>query len=321
MLDNISRYSQEDIELLLVNELGEKYRKYRECWKSIDYNTAIPFPLHIDFELNDKCNQSCTMCPRNAKTHRHGNYRLNTGTILDLEKYKEVIDEGSSKGLMSINLGAFAEPLINKNVFAMVRYAHSRGIVDSRVITNGLLLDKYTDEIFDSGLVNLFCSVDAYSEEQYRRIRGNGFQKVISNILSCIEEKKRRKVQLPIIRVSFVEMNTNSHERALFLEYWKDKVDYIDIQVFDDFDVDVDKPCDRSVRKKWSCKSPWARVSVLSDGEILPCCNFFGKNIPIGHIKEGTIEEAWNSSEMKRVREGILNDKLNNCAVCQRVGK
>ena len=70
--------------------------------------------------------------------------------------------------------GAFAEPLIHNRVFDMVAYAHKNGIIDSRIITNGLLLNKYFDQIFDSGLVNLFVSIDAFSEDKYREIRGFG---------------------------------------------------------------------------------------------------------------------------------------------------
>lgn len=318
--NNISRYSEKDIEKILSEKLGEKYSRYREKWNSIDYDNIPSFPVHIDFELIDKCNQRCVMCPRNQKEHPNINYKLNKGSVLDFAKFKEIIDEGVKKGLQSVNLGAFAEPLINKNVFEMVSYAHENGIIDSRLITNGLLVDQYTEDIFESGLVNLFFSIDAFSEERYRAIRGKGFEKVVNNITSIIEEKKKRESMLPIVRVSFLDMNINRKEKEEFIEFWKDKADYIDIQIFDNFNVDISKPFDRIKKKKWSCKSPTARVAVLANGNILPCCNFFGLHIPIGDVYKQSIEEAWKSKEMQKVRIGIMEDNLDNCSICQRAG-
>ena len=221
---------------------------------------------------------------------------------------------------MSINLGAFAEPLLYQRVFKMIKYAHEKGIIDSRLITNGLLINEYIDEIFDCGLVNLYVSLDAFREDTYFNIRGKGFNIVKSNILNVIEEKKRRNVILPIIRVSFLDMEINREERDNFIEFWRDKADHIDIQVFDDFNIDLSEKIDKLKKKKWSCAAPFKRVSVMSDGKILPCCNYFGLNVPIGNIHKQTVAEAWNSKEMTAVREGVRFDTLNNCLICQRVG-
>lgn len=320
MFDNISRYTEKDIENILGDELGPGYISYREEWNKSGLDNVPSFPIHIDFEINDKCNQKCVMCPRNAKSHSSINYELNTGFVLNFKNYKKIIDEGVDKGLMSVNLGAFAEPLLHKDVFKMVAYAHEKGVIESRVITNGLLLNRFTEESFESGLVNLFVSLDAFSEETYKEIRGHGFDVVKKNLLGFFQEKLDRKSMLPITRVSFIDMNGNGEEKKKFIDFWRGKADIVDIQIFDNFDIDIRRPFDKSIKKKWECRSPWARICILANGDVLPCCNFFGRNIPIGNIRNDTIEEAWKSQAMKKVREGILNDSLDNCSVCQRAG-
>ncbi len=202
----------------------------------------------------------------------------------------------------------------------MIKYAKDKGIVDTRVITNGLLLEKNIDNIFDSGLVNLFVSIDAFSEENYSKIRGVGFNKVTNALENLLKERIKRKSVLPIIRVSFVDMEKNREEKEDFIKYWKNKVDFIDIQIFDDYNIDINKEFDLSIKKKWDCFSPLARLSVLSNGDILPCCNFFGRNIPIDNINNNTIKAIWNGSNLKKIRNGIKNDTLRNCSICQRVG-
>lgn len=320
MYDNINRLTEMDVEKILAEELGEKYTKYRKMWKSVTRDDFPKFPLHIDFEMNDLCNQSCVMCPRNESLHPKVNYTVNTKAIIKIETFKKIIDEGSQKGLQSINLGAFAEPLIHKEVFDMVRYAHEKGIIDTRLISNGLLLRKYKEEIFDSKLRNLFISLDAFSKDKYEQIRGHGYEQIRENLIDFVEERNRRGSRLPIVRVSFVDMEINRDEKEDFINFWRDKVDMIDIQVYDDFNVDINAPFNLESKKKWDCFSPWARVAVLANGNILPCCSFFGINIPIGNVKDMTIEEAWNSKKMKEIRYGVLNDNNRNCSVCQRVG-
>ena len=120
MQGNINRLSEKDIHFLLEEHIGEKYTLYRSMWNSTTVDDIPKYPIHIDFELNDKCNQSCVMCPRNAKTHPEINYVLGANTSLPFQMFKSVIDDGAPKGLMSINLGAFAELLLHKDCFEMI---------------------------------------------------------------------------------------------------------------------------------------------------------------------------------------------------------
>jgi radical SAM protein with 4Fe4S-binding SPASM domain len=163
--------------------------------------------------------------------------------------------------------------------------------------------------------------MDAHTEETYKSIRGKGFETVKSNLLAFLEEKRKRNVQLPIVRVSFVDMSVNNREKDAFITFWRERVDIVDIQVFDNFNHDTLQQIDRQKAKKWDCLASWSRVAVLATGDILPCCNFFGRNIPIGNIRDSSITDAWNSEGMQLVREGIMTDSLNNCSVCQRIGE
>lgn len=321
MFDNITRYTEKDVEQLLSQKLGKAYVEYRKKWKEASPENVPSFPVHIDFELIDQCNQRCVMCPRNQSTHGKISYPVNTGIKLSFIDFKRIVDEGVRQGLSSVNLGAFGEPLLHEDVFEMVRYTHRSGVVDSRVITNGLFLHKFTDHIFESGLVHLFVSIDAACEETYRKIRGDGFKKAEENLNAIIKEKKGRGAFLPIIRVSFVDMPENEKEKETFIEKWRESVDLIDIQIYDDFGFDLDSCLDCSIKKKWECRSPWQRLAVLADGTILPCCNFYGRNLLLGNIRELTIKQAWDSESLREIRQGILADNRKICGVCQRAGK
>ena len=112
-------------------------------------------------------------------------------------------------------------------------------------------------------------------------------------------------------------MEVNSHEKEDFVQYWSEIVNHVDVQNWSDFTRNAD-PEELLKPKKFECRSPWQRVSILANGHILPCCDFNGRNIPIGNIAKNTLEDAWNSGSMAQVREKITLDNSPNCSSCQR---
>lgn len=306
------RITAQDLDEVLGNHLGERFRLYRRAWHAAGRDNVPAFPVHLDLELIDFCNQRCSFCPRNSDTHPDLPYPLNTRQELDAARLERIYDEAGRNGLYSINI-AFGEPLIYKGVFEVVRRFHQAGVVDSRLVTNGLLLNRFIDEVFASGLVNLYVSIDAFSAETYGKLRGKGYERVVENMNLLLDEKRKRGSLLPITRVSFVETETNRHELAAFRTYWENRVDLLDIQFFQDFNnFKTGKGS-----KKWRCIDPFRRVSITADGNILPCCTFYGKMLPIGNIGRDTIRSAWASERMAKVRRDLMNESSRICRACQ----
>lgn len=298
-----------------VRRFGKRYLDYRDAWEGTSRSSLAQFPTHLDFELGDLCNQACIMCPRNSTTHKNTEYDLNTKQRLSLEIFNKVIQEAADHKLASINLGAFAEPLIHSDMLRFVSLASQAGVIDIRVITNGILLARYADKILDSAITNLFISVDASTAATYEKIRGNGFQDVIDSIEYFIKERNRAHLRFPFVRVSFVEMNINRHEKADFLEQWSGIADFVDIQPGEDLSHKPDLK--QGVKKRFSCVAPWQRMSILANGDVLPCCNFYGRYLPIGNVLKQSLIEIWNSTEMSKVRSDLVSDLSPACSTCQ----
>jgi len=317
----VSRISstEDSLDFKISKIIGNDYQSYRNEWDmSFDSSVAVRnSPIHLDIEMQDFCNQSCVMCPRDSSGHQDLPYLLDTKKVADLEKIQALIIKAQKEGLRSINFGAFSEPLISKNLWSLIEFAHNHGIIDSRVITNGLLLDRYFEKVFSSGLVNLYVSIDAFTEFTYEKIRGKGFNKVIKNLNQIIKIKKDKGYSLPIIRVSFVEMDQNRHEKDSFVNYWIKHVDHVDVQTWSDYKKTVNAQ-ELNNEKVFNCRSPWQRLAVTASGEILPCCDFNGRNLVLGNINEVTLNEAWKSKKMIKIREDLINGKSPTCESCQR---
>ena len=310
---------EQALDKVLADRLGLAYTEYRTKWNGSDRSSKHSYPIHLDFELNDSCNQSCVMCPRNTTTHTETGYELGTKKKLSINTFTRIMQESSRYNLKSINLGAYAEPLTHKDFFQFTKIASEFGIIDIRMITNGILLtQQVSDEILKSSVTNIFISIDAATKETYSNIRGSGFEKVLSNVDYLLKKRTELSSKIPFIRVSFVNMINNTMELSNFLSYWHGKVDFIDVQPGEDLSENPNVERNYSDRKKrFKCISPWQRLSILANGDIIPCCSFYGRYIPIGNIEHTSLHKAWTSVEMEKVRKSLLSETSSVCETCQ----
>jgi len=66
---------------------------------------------------------------------------------------------------------------------------------------------------------------------------------------------------------------------------------------------------------KYYCQNVFQQLHVVVSGEVRPCCFWTGPIL--GHIREKTVDELWNSSTMQGVRSSILQGNLpKDCKTC-----
>lgn len=311
----------------------EKFDEYRNLWKqTYDLKNVPSYPIQLDFELNYSCNFRCPMCTWSAESTE------GTGkeTWFDFDVYKEVIDDGVAKGLKVVRLNYINEPLIRADLFKFITYARQAGILDVYFSTNGsLLTPKISKKLIESGLTRLQVSLDAASEETYKHIRISNYtlEKIVKNIETFKDIRDNEyKSELPTLRVNFVKTETNRHEFNQFVDFWRERSDAIGVQDL----VNIMKPTinnSKSGHSDFKCTQPFKHLVIRYNGHILPCCTFFGAELPIARLKTNknvefsrkknlalessplkeakdeasllirTIEDAWNSAEINFLRQ------------------
>ena len=56
---------------------------------------------------------------------------------------------------------------------------------------------------------------------------------------------------------------------------------------------------------------------MWSNGDVTPCCTFFGKALVIGDARAQSLKEIWDGPEMAEIRTQLLTGKLNKvCHAC-----
>ena len=295
---------------VMTRRWGERYLAYRELLRRASNYEVVPdHPIHIDFDLKDTCNLACINCSEN--------YRQWSGTTLNVERlatdplFKE-------RKLMSATLGNGTEPfLVPDVVFTLVEFLRAHDVIEIWFHTNGQLL---TDEIID-GLIEhevswVGISMDALTEDTYRKMRGKGFRKMWTNAHRVLERRKQLRSPFPLVRVTATVSLENMHELPDFFEYWKERVEMVEFQTFAAI-TPIGKPVVPHVAQSrhfehltgLSCSQPYWRLAVSAQGDVSPCCMSYGflPELTVGNIFDGgmTLREVWESKKIQAIREDL----------------
>lgn len=72
----------------------------------------------------------------------------------------------------------------------------------------------------------------------------------------------------------------------------------------------------RLKNSKTFCMMPWVHMHAFADGRVYPCC-FGDYHLPMGNLRENTMEEVWNNEKYRELRRNMLNEKPSSvCKKC-----
>jgi MoaA/NifB/PqqE/SkfB family radical SAM enzyme len=206
--------------LRLLFRLGNYYFAYSRMSSKKD--SVRGYPSHLFIDVTNICNLKCPLCPTGmgAPGRPKG--------MMPLAMFKRVIDE-MGKYLISVDLFNWGEPLLNKEIYEMVAYAHKHHIVTSISTNLNYLPGNSAERLITSGLDILILSIDGASQEVYEKYRvGGNFSKVIDNITAFVKKKRQLGVDHPYIYWQFLVMKHNEHEietaREMAAELGVDKI-------------------------------------------------------------------------------------------------
>jgi len=76
-------------------------------------------------------------------------------------------------------------------------------------------------------------------------------------------------------------------------------------------------PIVKEVQTKTLCAIPWMHLNFEPNGKVVPCCLTSHHNVFAGDLNTHSIEEIWNSDNMKNLRKQMINgERPNICDTC-----
>lgn len=273
------------------------------------------FPTVLCIEPTSICNLRCTMCFQSDENFSKNKEMQGN---MSLEMFKKIIDEGKNYGLSSIVLASRGEPMLNKNIFEMIRYAKENGVIDIKMNTNATLMnEKKCRKLLESGLDNLVFSVDSPNKEEFERIRrGANFDKIINNIKTFnrirSEEFPNSKLRT---RISMVVLD-EKQDINFAEKFWGNLVDEFAFRnvinrlyIYDKENLKTTRPCSLL----------WERLYIWFDGKISLCDEDYMSNLSPGiYPEDGTIHDIWTGDYLNSIREKHLNSRKNDLHPCDK---
>jgi len=295
--------------------------------------SKLVYPF-LKIEPTNRCNLSCRLCPvNNAMKRERGD--------LKFSQFKLVFN--SVRGyIKKINLWNFGEPLLNVDIFKIVKYASSFG-AKTTISTNSTILSKdIRDEILSSGLFRLIVCIDgadAQTHESYRI--GSNFDQIIESIKSLCNQRRKINHSTPIISVQ--TLVTKATEKQVDELIKLCRFLGVDEISFKDISLGSWQPLSEKIRissewlpenskltryywrggvlkiKRRGSVCSWSESNgvVLCNGDLTTCCyDYDGENVFANVLKKDYLQ-ILESPLMKEIRTKIRKRRFDLCSRCQ----
>jgi MoaA/NifB/PqqE/SkfB family radical SAM enzyme len=210
MIRHVRPFQDVSVYELERKKMTNKCRNVQEFLSGRSRLVSLPTRLRVDIESR------CNMLPRCAycewewvkEMEDHDFLREPLTAFEELGHFFECAEEVASF--------SHGEPLLNPNLEAILEKIAGIG-ARFDITTNGHLLDRTTRNMLLGKNVFVNISIDAATDETYRRFRHGSLDRVMENI-RALSEAKRDHDNLPHIFVSFIAMRSNLAEFESFLD-------------------------------------------------------------------------------------------------------
>ncbi len=294
------------------------------------------YPRRLVVELTNRCNLNCIMCGRTGRHFKHTNFNR--------EWFKKI--EPALVHTEEIVLHGWGEPLLYPGFSDLLAYLNEFPI-RKYFCTNGMLLDKYKDDIFKHHVDILAISMDGAEEETNDFIREGGKQsKILANIKAIIDYKKEHNLDYPHMNFVFTGMKSNIEELPGMVELAASvgipEVKMVYLTAFDEEmaklslfnQQDLVKKNFQEAEEKANalgimlklpfvqgedpsgdlehkqCFFPFRDLFIGSDGYVRPCMSNTQRLLSIEEA--GSFDDIWNHPNMIDLRKNLTEE----CGSC-----
>lgn len=151
---------------------------------------------YMRISITDRCNLRCRYCMP------HGIKKKPMDEILTFDEILMAVKAAAELGITYIKITG-GEPLVRLNCCALIRAIKAvDGIKRVTITTNGVLLDKYLDELADAGIDGINISLDTLDSKEYAEITGRD---ELPNVLSAMKRAVKYQIPVKINAVSLSE--------------------------------------------------------------------------------------------------------------------
>ncbi|MDQ7825406.1 MAG: SPASM domain-containing protein [Candidatus Eremiobacteraeota bacterium] len=269
---------------LLERQVRKEDRKYRKAIRDkIDSILAVePFPLFdsVELETLNRCNNTCSFCPVNARDDRREYRLMDEGLFRGIIGQLQGLDYRGALALYSNN-----EPLLDKRILEFHRAARA-ALPKARInlCTNGILLTR--DSFLELAELLDELIIDNY-DDRLSLIRP------LVEIQQLIEgtPELQQKVKIFIRRKNAIRKTRGGEARNR-------------------------RRLTSALRS--SCALPFTQLVIRPDGKVSLCCQDALGKVTLGDASKDALEAIWRGEAYRVARTALLEGRsaLELCSQC-----
>jgi radical SAM protein with 4Fe4S-binding SPASM domain len=287
-------------------------------------------PILVTIEPSNICDQRCPICETGAGVLRRKK------SLMTFEEFTSIVDQFDSN-LDQMFFYGMGEPFLNKDAYAMIRYAADKGIWVSSC-TNGNSVDP--EKLVASGIGEINFQIAGMTQESHSRYRvGGNLKKALDTLVEAIRVRNRSapatRDRMKIL-AGFILMKHNEHEVDEFIEFCNaNGVDQYNIigtclRTVDQWETYM--PTDRnywiysedeyrqgrlvpSKRPDNYCGWIYSSVTIHVNGDVVPCCRDVQGDYCLGNVLKENLYDIWSNKKSCAIRKSV-STRSNSFPLC-----
>jgi len=169
-------------------------------------------PIIISTFITYKCNFNCDMCLTHSKKFSNP-FGQKPTRDMDFELFKQILNR--YKNALTVNLIGNGEPLLHKDFFRMIEYASTVMKMNVCSSSNGILVEKYIEEILTSPLKHLNISINGHNSQEFNRMTGMPPELFINICEGIAELTRQKKAKCSKLRIAATIILDQQNYRSL----------------------------------------------------------------------------------------------------------
>lgn len=299
-------------------------RDFKRC--KLEEVIPLDTPFSIFIEPTNLCNFQCEFCPTGDKALLK-KFNRPSGTM-DYDLYCKIIDDISlfNSKIKKINFYLNGEPLLNKNLSKMIKYAKEKDVAEHyRIRTNGSLLNKENImELVNSGVDMIGISVDGVSaEDYYEKCKVKlDYKEFVENIKYLYNNKNDINLYIKTI-----DYGQGTEKLNKFKNEFGEYCDELGIEQLEGWSMSEEKDFtlgqkpslsinNEPLIKKEVCPQPFYNLAINFDGTVTVCCCDWSYSTIVGDLKKESILEIWNGENLYNFRRMHLEGRRKENRAC-----
>lgn len=292
----------------------QAYLAYFFKTKELNY-----FPVLISIEPTNQCNFKCKFCNQSSPNH----FDERGAGMIDISNYETILGKIKLEcpDVKIISLTLDGEPTLHKDLPTLIEKANMAGLFvvfsSNGTLINSNFLDN-TKQL--SYQISTDFSLDKDGFEKYRGYKGSWsvVNDNLKEIIKFMSFNKNLHLQITENSAYYNGMKKAADNLKLLQKHFGgNKSSRLTFALRNYHKIVDGGTYSASSKSYYGCYYPWTSLTITWNGDVVTCCRDLDGKYILGNVVKSSIREVWNGKEAIKLRQAVLDQKLESIPSCR----